>query len=156
MYIAPKMAGTRLSYVVVKLEGTLKREVVVPVRTKNKHDGKPGMLTMKRVMKDVPAGWLVYFPRGHVIRIKDSEHLEHYGLDRKPQWINLKGLHNPESALGKMMNAQDDAARKHAYQDMEQAVMQLAIAKSGPVIMPEQVKAVRFIEAGDYTTPVAP
>jgi len=34
--------------------------------------------------------------------------------------------------------------------------MQLAIAKSGPVIMPEQVKNVRFIEAGDFTTPVAP
>ena len=156
MYIAPKMAGTRLSYVVVKLDGTLQRDVMVPVRGKNRHDGKPGMLTLKRTTKAVPAGWLVYFPKGHVIRIKDREHLEHYGLDRKPQWINLKGLHNPESALGKMMAAQDDAARKNAYQDMEQAVMQLAIAKSGPVIMPEQVKNVRFIEAGDFTTPVAP
>ena len=144
MQYAPNMTGTRLSYVVVKLEGTLMRDVIVPTY-KNK------MLTLKRVKKAVPAGYLVYFPKGHVLRIEDSEHLEHYGLDRKPRFINLKGLHNPDSPLGKMMSAQDDAARKGAYQELEQAVMQLAIAKSGPVIMPEQVAKARFIEASDYT-----
>lgn len=156
MYVAPKMAGTRLAYVVVKMDGTLKRDIMVPQRTKNRHDGKPGMLTLKRVQKDVPAGYLVYFPKGHVIRLKNIEALQHYGLDRKPQFINLRGLHNPESPLGKMMAAQDDAARKNAYQDMEQAVMLLALAKSGPVIMPEQIKDVRFIQGNEFTTPVHP
>jgi hypothetical protein len=150
------MAGTRLAYVVVKMEGTLQRDIIVPSRTKNRHDGKPGMLSLKRTTKAVPAGYLVYFPKGHVLRLKTRDQLEHYGLERKPQFINLRGLHNPESPLGKMMAAQDDAARKNAYQDMEQAVMQLAIAKSGPVIMPEQIKEVRFIQGNEFTTPVAP
>ena len=105
---------------------------------------------MKKEMP-VPAGNLVYFPRGHVLRLSD-EQLVHYNLNKKPRMINLQGLHDPESPVGKMMMAQDDATRANAYNDLEQAVMHLAIAKSGPVIMPEMVKKMRFVEAKDYTT----
>jgi hypothetical protein len=141
MAIAQQMPGTRLSFVVVKLEGTLRRMVT----SWTKKDG----LVPKEV--PVPAGNLVYFPRGHVLRLSD-EALVHYGLNKKPRMINMQGLHDPESPLGKMLAAQDDAARANAYNDLEQAVMHLAIAKSGPVIMPEMVKKMRFVEAKDYTT----
>jgi len=73
-------------------------------------------------------------------------------LNKKPRMINMQGLHDPESPLGKMLAAQDDAARADAYNDLEQAVMHLAIAKSGPVIMPEMVRKMRFVEPKDYTT----
>lgn len=141
---SPRMAkGTRLEFVAVKLDGSLERETIVPVK-------KGKMTKFERKNKPVPAGWLVYFPRGHVIRIKDREHLEHYGLDRKPKLINMRGLNDPNSPLGKMMAAQDDAARAGAYRDLEQAVMHMALAKSGPTIMPEQVKATRFVEHDEF------
>lgn len=142
---AQNMPGARLSHVVVALKGTLKRAVTVWTK-------KEGLV--QKVI-DVPAGFLVYFPRGHVLRV-DEEHLKHYGLDKKPRISNLSGLHDPESPLGKIMMAQDDAARAGAYQDLEQMVMQMAIAKSGPVIMPEQVKATRFIQHEDYSNHHAP
>jgi hypothetical protein len=141
--IASRVPGTRLSFVVVKLEGTLMRDVV----TYSKTDG----LVQKQ--KAVPAGYLVYFPRGHVLRIKDMKHLAHYGLDKKPHIINMQGLHDPNSPIGKMISAQDDAARAGAYQELEQAVMHLAIAKSGPTIMPEQIKRQRFVESNDFAKP---
>jgi len=141
MAIGPMMPGTRLSFVVVKLDGTLTRQIT----TWTKKEG-----LVKKEMP-VPAGNLVYFPRGHVLRLSD-EQLVHYNLNKKPRMINLQGLHDPESPVGKMMMAQDDATRANAYNDLEQAVMHLAIAKSGPVIMPEMVKKMRFVEAKDYTT----
>jgi hypothetical protein len=98
----------------------------------------------------VPAGYIVYFPRGHVLRIRDERQLEHYGLHRKPKLIDMAGLANPESPLGKMMMAQDDATRAGAYVELEQAVMHMAIAKSGPIIMPEQVKQARFVKSDDF------
>lgn len=143
MQMSMKMAGTRLEFVAVKLDGTLKRDVIVPTV-------KGKMTTFKRVAKEVPAGWIIYFPKGHAIRIKDREHLEHYNLNRKPKFINLQGLHDPQSPMGRMMSAQDEAGRSAAYHELEQFVMQLAIARSGPMIMPEQVAKARFIESEDY------
>lgn len=137
-----QMPNTRLQYVVVPLEGTLKR---VKIRLVKK--GK--MTTMEKKEADVPAGYLVYFPRGHVLRMT-REQLVHAGLDREPKLISLAGLHDPSTPLGRMMMAQDDATRQGAYQELEQQVMQLAIAKSGPVIMPEQMKAQRFVEYDDH------
>jgi len=74
--------GARLAYVVVDLHqsvGTVKR----PVTTWTKKDG------LKTKMVEEPAGYLVYFPRGHVIRCKDKETLRQYGLDGMPPIINL-------------------------------------------------------------------
>jgi hypothetical protein len=138
------MPNTRLQYVVVPLDGTLKR-----MKTRLVRKGK--LSTIEKKPADVPAGYLVYFPRGHVLRMT-QEQLEHHGLDQKPRLISLAGLHDPSTPLGRMMMAQDDAARAGAYQELEQQVMQLAIAKSGPVIMPEQMKATRFTEYEDHQT----
>lgn len=133
------MPGSRLSHVVVPLDGTLVRTVTV-------WNKKEGLIQKDKV---VPGGFIVYFPRGHVLRVKNEKQLKHYGLDKKPRLISMAGLADPDSPLGKMMMAQDDAARQGAYQELEQAVMHMAIAKSGPTIMPEQIKKTRFIQKGD-------
>lgn len=117
------MNGARLAYVVVPQEG----EVVREVYGWNKKAG----LTKKPV--DQPAGFLVYFPRGHVIRLKNKSELRRYKLDQPASIINLEGLANPNSPLGKLMLSQDEATRKGAFQSLEDQVVRLATAKSGKI-----------------------
>lgn len=123
------MTGARLSFVVVALEGTVKR----PVVTWTKKDG------LKTKLVDKPAGFMVYFPRGHALRLEDEAALAKYGLNRKPQIINMQGLNDPNSPIGKLMMDQDAEVRQGAYVDLEQMVIRLATAKTGPVLMTEQV-----------------
>lgn len=125
--------GARLAYVVVDLHqsvGTVKR----PVTTWTKKDG------LKTKMIEEPAGYLVYFPRGHVIRCKDKETLRQYGLDGQPPIINLQGLNDPNSPIGRMLMSQNEDARRGAMESMEKQVIRLATAKTGPVLMPEQIE----------------
>ena len=129
----PGTNGARLAYCVVDLSatvGTVKREVT----TWTKRDG------LKRKLVEQPAGYLVYFPRGHVIRIPDKETLRHYGLDGKPPIVNLQGLNDPNSPIGKMLMGQEEGARRGAMESLEKQVIRLATAKTGPVLMPEQVE----------------
>lgn len=122
--------GARLAYVVVKLEGTLKRE-------QSRYEAGKGLQT---VMIEEDAGYLVYFPRGHVIRLKTEDDLRHYNLrEGEAPIINMQGLSDPNSPLGRMLSAQDDTARKGAWRSMEDQVIRLATAKTGSIIMPEQM-----------------
>ena len=84
-------------------------------------------------MVEEPAGFLVYFPRGHVIRIKDEKQLRHYKLNREPEIVNLNGLADRNSPLGKLMFSQDDAVRRNAMVDLEQQVIKMAEIKSGRI-----------------------
>src|SRR5262245_39209111 len=125
--------GARLAYVVVDLHqsvGTVKRQVT----TWTKADG------LRTKMVEEPAGYLVYFPRGHVIRLKDKEELRRYGLDGQPPIVNLQGLNDPNSPIGRLLMAQDENTRRGAIETMEKAVIRLATAKTGPVLMPEQIE----------------
>lgn len=126
--------GARLAYTVVPLEGTLEREVC---------EFTSKGIVRKKVKQ--PAGFMVYFPRGHAIRLKDEADLAKYGLDRKPPVINLQGLSNPNSPLGQMLMEQDENARHGAMESMKMQVINLATAKSGPVLMPEQLRRVRSV-----------
>jgi hypothetical protein len=132
--LSPGMTGARLAYVVVDLSetvGTVKR----PVTTWTKKDG------LKTKMVEEPAGYLVYFPRGHVIRLKDKEALRLYGLDRQPPIVNLQGLNDPNSPIGRLLMSQDEGTRRGAMETMEKQVIRLATAKTGPVLMPEQLES---------------
>jgi hypothetical protein len=131
--LSPGMTGARLAYVVVDLSetvGTVKR----PVTSWTKKDG------LKTKMVEEPAGYLVYFPRGHVIRLKDKESLRQYGLDRQPPIVNLQGLNDPNSPIGRLLMSQDEGSRRGAMETMEKQVIRLATAKTGPVLMPEQLE----------------
>lgn len=127
--VSVSMSGTRLSFVVVALAGTVKRSVC----RWTKDEG----ITREEV--DQPAGFMVYFPRGHALRFKNKAELARYGLDKKPRLTNLQGLADPNSAIGKMMYAQDEEGRADGFSDLEQSVIALATAKTGPVLMPEQL-----------------
>ena len=127
------MNGARLAYVVVDLSetvGSVKREVV----TWTRKDG------LKKKMVEEPAGYLVYFPRGHVIRLRDKEALRQYGLDGRPPIVNLQGLNDPNSPIGRMLLGQEENARRGAMETLEKQVIRLATAKTGPVLMPEQIE----------------
>jgi hypothetical protein len=112
------LKGSRLAFVVVKQEGTVKRE---------KHywtkDG------IKKKLVDEDAGYLVYFPRGHAIRVRSLARLRHYQLHKEPTIIQLDGLNDPNSPLGKMFMSQDPMLRSASYRELEQMVIDLAEAK---------------------------
>lgn len=133
MSMAQSRNGSRLAYVVVPIDGTVKREVMKVVK-------KGKAFSMERVLVEQPAGYMVYFPRGHALRIRDKEQLAHYGLDPKHVPIcNLQGLSDPKSAIGQMLASQDDDTRAKAWSKLEEQVVRLATAKTGSILMPEQI-----------------
>ena len=112
------LKGSRLAFVVVKQEGTVKRE--------KHYYSKDGI---KKKLVDEDAGYLVYFPRGHAIRVKNLARLRHYQLHKEPSIIQLDGLNDPNSPLGKMFMSQDPMLRAASYRELEQMVIDLAEAK---------------------------
>jgi hypothetical protein len=115
MAVSGILNGSRLAYVVVKQEGSVKRE---------KHYwSKDGI---KKKLVDEDAGFLVYFPRGHAIRVKSLAMLRHYQLHKEPKIIQLEGLNDPNSPLGKMFLSQDPHLRMASYRELEQMVINLA------------------------------
>jgi hypothetical protein len=112
------LKGSRLAFVVVKQEGTVKRE---------KHYWSKEGIKKKLVEED--AGYLVYFPRGHAIRVRSLARLRHYQLHKEPAIIQLDGLNDPNSPLGKMFMSQDPMLRMASYRDLEQMVINLAEAR---------------------------
>jgi hypothetical protein len=129
MSVAGILKGSRLAYVVVKQDGAIKRE---------KHYwSKDGI---KKKLVDEDAGYLVYFPRGHAIRVKSLAMLRHYQLHKEPRIIQLEGLNDPNSPLGKMFLSQDPHLRMASYRELEQMVINLAEARGK-------------IEVTDYVAP---
>lgn len=112
------LKGSRLAFVVVKQEGNVKREKCFW--------SKEGI---KKKLVDEDAGYLVYFPRGHAIRVRSLARLRHYQLHKEPPIIQLDGLNDPNSPLGKMFMSQDPMLRQASYRELEQMVIDLACAK---------------------------
>lgn len=128
--LARNRTGARLAYVVVPLDTPVKREYT----TYSKDGG------LKTEVREEEGGYMVYFPRGHVIRIRNKSELDHYGLRlENVPIINMNGLSDPNSPLGRLFAAQNDRGRKEAWATMEDQVIRLATAKTGTVLMPEQV-----------------
>lgn len=129
--------GARLEFVVAQLEGTCQREVV---RFIPKADRGKGGESFIREMVEEPAGFMVYFPRGHALRISTVEELKRYGLNREPRIINMIGLNDPNSPLGKLFRAQDKQGRNAGQKELEKMVMKLATFSSGTTLLPEQLE----------------
>lgn len=121
--------GARLSHVVVELEGKVMRDRITWEKGK-------GLI---RKLAEEEAGYLVYFPKGHVLRM-DKQMLEHHGLDKKPSFVDMRGLHDPNSSLGQLLLDQDEDARAIAWDRLEQHVIDLATAKTGKQVMPEMIR----------------
>lgn len=122
------MKGTRLAFVVVPIEEPVKRRFFSMRPRGKSRDGK--VLTHERIeeVREVEGGYMVYFPRGHAIRCKNKKELARYGLDRDPEIISLEGLHDPNSPIGKLVAAQDDATRGRAMQSLEMKVINTVTA----------------------------
>lgn len=128
MYQLAMLSGARLAFVVVPIEGTVKRNVV-------KWDKAEGLV---QELADQPGGFLVYCPRGHVVRLRDEKALRQYGVHKKARIINMSELYDPESPMGRLMTAQDDKERTGAMLEMQEMVIQLATAQTGNRVLPEQ------------------
>lgn len=124
------MSGARLAYVVVEQEGVVRRPV---------HKMMKGGGGIKVVDVEEPAGFLVYFPRGHVLRIKSQKELAQYNLDKAPRIVNLSGLNDPNSAIGRMMMSDDQVIRREGMADLEKYVIRLAEAKTGRITLTRDV-----------------
>jgi hypothetical protein len=55
--------------------------------------------------------------------------LRHYQLHKEPKIIELNGLNDPNSPLGKMFLSQDPHLRMASYRELEQMVINLAEAR---------------------------
>lgn len=125
------LPGARLQYVVVDLEKFYPEGLK---RMKTKWSKATGLEQYEEVE---PAGYLIYCPRGHAIRLKNDKQLKQYNLDRQPRIVNMQGLLDPNSDVGKLMFAQDQESRENSMNILRGHVIKLATYKSGPNIMPE-------------------
>lgn len=126
---AIQMSGTRLAYVVVPQEGEVDRVYTVW----NKKEKK-----IVREIRSEPAGYLVYMPRGHVVRIKDLKTLRHYKLDlNDAPLINIEGLTDPSTPLGKLILSQDADSRLKAMEELKNQVIRMTEAVGGKVKVAE-------------------
>ena len=117
------MQGPRLAYVVVPIKDKVKRVVTRFTKGQGLHD--------ELVEED--GGFLVYFPRGHALRLTAKD-LRRYRLDRKPKvFVDVAGIMDPESAIGKIFMSQNEASRINSWKDLEKQVIQLATARTGPI-----------------------
>ncbi|MCI0557532.1 MAG: hypothetical protein MN733_03475 [Nitrososphaera sp.] len=123
----PTVQGARLAYVVKKLEGTVKR-------THFKFDRRTRKLVPNEVEED--AGWLVFFPQGHYLRVRTKQDLIRYKLNYKPQIISMTGLTDPNTPVGRLMMAQDEGEREKAWGDMEADIAAMVRRRSGPMSIP--------------------
>lgn len=134
------LKGTRLAFVVRKLEGEVVREKVDFKTTKVK-GSKNDRHEMEKKLVSEDAGYMVYFPRGHAIRCKDKATLARFGLDKEPELVNLEGLHDPNSPAGKLFLAQDKESRMSAFRDLEQQVIDLVHRRSGSHLLATGMEA---------------
>jgi len=117
------LKGTRLEFVIVELEGTVQRKVFNLVPVGKNRDGKAVRHERKESEIEVPAGFMVYFPRGHAVRLRDKKDLARYRLNREAHIISIEGLYDPNSPIGKLIHAQDDKSRGLAFTSLESKVI---------------------------------
>lgn len=131
-------AKARLSFVVVELEGEVEREVTTYTKGKG----------LEKVMVKEPAGYLVYFPKGHVLRMHKDQ-LKQFGLDQKPSFSDMSDMLDPNSPMGQLFFNQSENERAVAFEQLEDQVIALATVKSGKILMPEMIK-----QAEDVSTDI--
>lgn len=131
------MIGTRLAFVVVPLKGTVKRMKRIMVPKQHGHYPNGDKRRVHHSIDkpvEVEAGFMVYFPRGHALRLT-AEQLKRYRLNGNPRLINLQGLNDPNSPAGRLFAAQDDKSRAEAMESLQKQVIRLATVRSGPAIL---------------------
>lgn len=139
------MQGQRLAYVVVPLTNPDGTDMIVqrPVISLIPREiGKTALgvkkFTYERKVKlaDEPAGYMVYFPRGHCLRLRTMKDLRRYKLDKPPSPVNLGNIPMDKNhPLHKLVMAQNESDRRGAMTLLEEAVIKMATAKTGPNVL---------------------
>lgn len=135
--MTPQMSSTsRLAFVTVPLEGTVKRKKY-GFKDITPKGAKVPVHERTETIVEEPAGFMVYFPNGHVLRLSEARCKE-FGFDKQAPVANMEGLHNPNSPIGRIMYAQTDKARAEAFRDLQQETIDLATAKSGKELLTKE------------------
>ncbi len=135
------MQGTRLAFVVRELDGEVTRRKIKVKTIKAKNAKGTDRHELESVDAEEPAGFMVYFPRGHAIRCKDKKALARHNLDREPEMVNLGGLHDPNTPAGKLFMSQDEATRRGAFRDLEQQVIDMVHRRGGTKLLSRSLEA---------------
>lgn len=113
--------GSRLAYVVVPIKEKVTRNVT-------KWEAGKGLF---EVPVEEDGGFMVYFPRGHVLRLTKKE-LKRYGIDKKPRLtMDMNAMFDPDSSIGKVFLSQSSEERALSWKDLERQVIQMATVKTG-------------------------
>jgi hypothetical protein len=81
--------------------------------------------------QEQPGGFMVYFPRGHALRMTDKELVRHKLNKRAKLIVDMSQLYDPESAIGKVFLAQTENERASSWKDLERQVVALATVRTG-------------------------
>lgn len=120
---------SRMAFVTVPLDGTVKRKVIKFKDITPKGGKIPVHERIEEVVEQ-PAGFMVYFPNGHALRMNEKR-VKEFGYDKDAPIANMDGLHSPNSPIGQLMRAQTDKARQEAFRNLQEETIALATAKSG-------------------------
>jgi hypothetical protein len=143
MSVTAMMTGARLAYVVRPIEGEVVRvqhAMVAKKVGKDKHGNDRYVNEIKAVEKKAACWFHGLLPTRSCSPLQIDDELKQYNLDQDPVIVNLEGIHDPNSPAGQLLRAQDDKSRRSAFVDLENQVIALATAKTGSVLMPEQVE----------------
>lgn len=130
MFDPRMMPSARMAYVVRRIPTKVTRRKCHWVPNKS---GKGGELVFKDV--EVEGGFMVYFPKGHAIRLT-AKQLTHYGLtERRGNFVSMSGL-TPQD---EMMMVEDRSLMQTHMENIENMTIRLATKRTGPLLMPEQM-----------------
>jgi hypothetical protein len=121
MITAALNSGTRLAYVVMPIKEKVSRYITKWTKEKGLHEE----------LEEQPGGYMVYFPRGHALRMTEKE-LARYKLNKRAKLVvDMSQLYDPESSIGKLFMAQSETGRADGWKDLERQVIALATHKTG-------------------------
>ena len=102
------MQNVRPKYEVETLEGTVTEDYY-------ERDMEKGMNVKKT--REVPAGFMVYFPNGNSIRVRDEEELERLGFNDEAYFIDMESGEEVQmqTSLKKKVQRRSTASKKPAH-----------------------------------------
>jgi hypothetical protein len=95
----------RRSYEVRQFIGTVKREKILYKRVEDKHGKKPVYTRSTKEVEEA-GGYLVTFPRGHSIRVRDKATLQRLNFSESPEIIDMNtGEPIPRDMLASLLGS---------------------------------------------------
>lgn len=129
------LIGPRLSFVVRKLPGTIKRTKYKAPPTEEAVKENPALkkdLSNHAVEVTEDAGYMVYLPNGGAYRLSASELIKR-GYDKEPEFLGYEQANDQKTAMGRYKLARTESARQKAWKEMEDEVVNVCLGRVGKV-----------------------